>query len=155
MDACDLLSVCRDCVFEGVPGDSLALLGGDDLDALDNSGDDLVFDLGVLSLRALSDCDNVDVLVPRVESWDTESVDSVGEQVQFLGHMVGLAGVSVGVVSDGSLEDGSVLSQLLDAVVVLNEVVEPVESDWDRELVEDSLHNLCQRGPEPSPGTTQ
>ena len=48
-------------VVEGEPGDPRRRLLGDDLQALDDAGDDLVLEAGVEILGVLADDDQVDV----------------------------------------------------------------------------------------------
>jgi hypothetical protein len=67
-------------VVESVSGNSLGSLVGDELDGLDDSGDELVLDTRVLSLGVLSDEDGVDIVVGGLEALDGGAGSDVGEE---------------------------------------------------------------------------
>jgi hypothetical protein len=98
VDGGDPVSAADLGVVEGVSGDSLRRLVGNELDRLDDSGNELVLNTTVLSLGVLSDEDGVNVVVGRLESLNGGARSYVGEQVE---------GSSEGEVErDVSLSDG-------------------------------------------------
>ena len=57
------------------------------LETLDDAGDALVFEHGVLALRVLADDEDVDVLVARRHARERLAVQQVGEQVQLVAQL--------------------------------------------------------------------
>jgi len=54
----------------------------DELNTLNNAFDDFVLDTGVLSFRVLTDGDDVDVVVERLESFDGLARTNVSVQIE-------------------------------------------------------------------------
>ena len=69
-------------VVEGVPGDTLRGVMRDELDRLNDAGDELVLDARVLALSVLTDEDRVDVVVGRLEALDRRARPNVGKEVE-------------------------------------------------------------------------
>ena len=84
VDGRDLVPAVGDRVLEGVPGDPLRRLAGDDLDALRGIAADHVLDAGVEVLGVLADDDQVDVLVARLEALHRARRAQVGVQAERL-----------------------------------------------------------------------
>lgn len=82
VDNKDLLHASGQGVLVSVPDDSLGSLSGDQLDGLNDTGDDGVLDTGVLTLSVLSDEQGVDVLVRGLVAHDGLARSDVGEQVE-------------------------------------------------------------------------
>lgn len=69
-------------VVEGVAGDALGSLVGDELDGLDDAVDDNVLDTRVLALGVFTDEDSVDVVVGGLVALDGNTRADVGEEVE-------------------------------------------------------------------------
>lgn len=82
MDGGDSVSATDLGVMESVSSDSLGSLVGDELDGLNDPGDELVLDTRVLPLGVLSDEDRVDVIVRGLVTLDRDTRSDVGEQVE-------------------------------------------------------------------------
>src|SRR5581483_7771882 len=65
MNAVNALALMFARVFKGEAGDARGSLGGDDLQALDDAGHDLVLDAGVKAFGVFANDDEVDVGITR------------------------------------------------------------------------------------------
>lgn len=103
VDAGDLAAVVGQGEGEGELGDALGLGAGDYLEGLDDAGDGLVLEAGVLALGVLADDAQVDVLVAGVVAGDVLDEDDGGVDVELLaeGDVEGLVAGAL----DGRVED--------------------------------------------------
>lgn len=77
VNSSDFLSAVEESAFEGVFGDSLGLLLGDNLKTLEDTRVNFVFDAGVLTFEVFSDDHDVDWLfVAHLDIWQLEQVDN-------------------------------------------------------------------------------
>lgn len=80
VDSVHLLAAVRLGVFESETRDLLALLGGCDLEGLDDARNSLVLQSGVLSFNLLTDYYQIDTLVSSLNGWegtDGDDLDSL------------------------------------------------------------------------------
>lgn len=82
VDSKNLGLVDRTGVLKGVSENSLGSLLGDELDGLDNTGNNNVLDTRVLTLSVLSDQDSVDTIVGGLVTNDRLAGTDVGEEVE-------------------------------------------------------------------------
>lgn len=103
VDTGDLLAVVGQGEAEGELGDALRLGAGDDLQGLDDTGNGLVLETGVLTLGVLTDDAKVDVLVAGVVTGDVLDQGDGGVNVQLLTES-DVEGLVAGAL-DGSVKD--------------------------------------------------
>ena len=82
VDASDLLPVVCEGERERKLGDALRLCAGDDLEGLDNAGDGLVLQTGVLAFGVLSDEHSVDVFIRGLKALDGKTRTDIGEKIE-------------------------------------------------------------------------
>ena len=154
----DLLAVVGQSEAEGELGDALGLGAGDDLQGLDDTGDGLVLETGVLTLGVLTDDAQVDILVAGVVTGDVLDQGDGGVDVQLLteGDVEGLvAGALDGSVKDTlqtelvALERSEGLAEKLLGVLVTGDNtghVDLLPLNGNVVGLEDGLHGLGDLG---------
>ena len=103
VDAGDLAAAVGEGEGEGELGDALGLGAGDDLEGLDDAGDTLVLEAGVLTLGVLTDDAQVDVLVAGLVAGDVLDERDGGVDVELLAH--GDVEALVAGAADGRVQD--------------------------------------------------
>lgn len=87
VDGCDLLAVVLDGVVESELGDPQRLLLCDDLQALHDAGNGLVFKRRVFALGLFADDDGVDSLMARLDAGKTGDMHHVRIQIQLVAEL--------------------------------------------------------------------
>lgn len=86
MHTSDLLASILQREIEREAGDTLGLAARGDFERLDDTGERLVLEPGVLALGVLADDGKVDVVVPRGRAADGLAYDDGGIDVELLAH---------------------------------------------------------------------
>lgn len=96
MDSCNSSSTIGLGIFESIFGDTTTGWFSDQLDRLNDAGDDFVFDATVFALSVLTNGDNVDVIIEGLVAFyrsarsnvGVEREDSVGEKIDKIRELV-------------------------------------------------------------------
>ncbi|KAI3488747.1 hypothetical protein L1887_47088 [Cichorium endivia] len=158
VDGGDLVAAVLLGVVEGVAGDALGSLVGDELDGLDHAVDDLVLDARVLALGVLTDEDGVDVVVGGLEALDGLAGTDVGEEAEVGALVTGMArprtdillSLSADEASEGRLASEELADRKAGAAnmsfAAMGRATTAVEDDSDEHSKRDGSEATCGEG---------